>query len=353
MRGGDWPHADASSLHPATIPGMTRRCRSLLAIALLVVPLPFLHAYDEGAGKPAKAPAKQEQVYDEAADAQAQIAAAVARAKVENKRVLVQWGANWCGWCKLLHATLKKDSGLARKLMYEYEVVRVDVGRFDRNTELAKSLGVELASIPRLTVLDGDGKAIAQSDTGEFETKDPAGHDAKKLLAFLETHQAKALEAKAVRDAAFERAAKDGKRVFLHFGAPWCGWCGKLERWMAGPEVAPLLAKEFVDLKIDTDRMVGGGDMAKELRAKSGAKDGGIPWFVLQDKDGAILATSDAQDGNIGFPVKDEEIAHFVGMLKAARRNLSDEDIEALRKSLVASREADEKQRAEAKAEGR
>lgn len=334
----------------ATIARMKTR---LLLVVALLAPLPFLSAFDGPAAKDGKAPARQEQVYDEAADAKAQIEAAVARAKSENKRVLVQWGANWCGWCKLLHATLKKDSGLARKLMYEYEVVRVDVGRFDKNTELAKSLGVELASIPRLTVLDGDGKAIAQSDTGEFETKDPAGHDAKKLLAFLETHQAKALEAEAVRAAAFERAAKEGKRVFLHFGAPWCGWCGKLERWMAQPDVAPILAKDFVDLKIDTDRMVGGGDMAKQLRAKAGAKDGGIPWFVLQAGDGAILATSDAKDGNIGFPVKDDEIAHFVGMLKAARRNLSDEDLETLRKSLVASREADEKKRAEAKTEGR
>ena len=32
-------------------------------------------------------------------------------------------------------------------------------------------------------------------------------------------------------------------RVFLHFGAPWCGWCHRLENWMAKPEVAAILAK--------------------------------------------------------------------------------------------------------------
>lgn len=335
-------------MQAATIARMKLRAATLVGSVLAM--LPFLAAFDGPLMQDEKKPAKQEQVYDEAADAKARLAAAIARAKQENKRVLVQWGANWCGWCKLLHATLRKDASLSRKLMYEYEVVRVDVGRFDKNTDLAKQYGVDLGSIPRLTVLDGDGKPLAQHDTGEFETKDPVGHDPKKVLAFLEAHQAKPLEAKAVRDAAFARAAQEEKRVFLHFGAPWCGWCGKLERWMAQPEVAALLAKDFVDLKIDTDRMTGGGDMAKELRAKAGAKDGGIPWFVLQGADDAILATSDAKDGNIGFPVKDEEIAHFVGMLEKARKNLTAADLETLRASLVASREADEKKRAEAKA---
>ena len=41
-------------------------------------------------------------VYDEAADAKADVAAAVAKAKKEKKRVLVTLGANWCGWCRAL-----------------------------------------------------------------------------------------------------------------------------------------------------------------------------------------------------------------------------------------------------------
>ena len=44
--------------------------------------------------KPAKKP-----LYDESADAKQQIAAALAKAKRENRRVLIQWGGNWCSWC--------------------------------------------------------------------------------------------------------------------------------------------------------------------------------------------------------------------------------------------------------------
>ena len=290
--------------------------------------------------KPAEKP-----VYDERAVASADIKAAIARAQKENRRVLIQWGANWCVWCRVLHGTMTKDSALSKKLMYEYDVVHVDVGQFDKNKDLAAELGVSLESIPRLTVLDASGKPIAQHDTVAFETEidGKQAHDAKKLLAFLTEHQAEYLDATQVRDAAFARAKAEGKRVFLHYGAPWCGWCHKLENWMAQPDVAPLLAKDFVDLKIDTDRMKGGAEMLKAQRVAAGLKEtGGIPWFVFFDADGKVLASCEGPEGNIGFPAQDAEIAHFGKMLELARVKLTDADIAALRESLVANRRADE-----------
>ena len=45
---------------------------------------------------PARTPApKREPIFDEKADGGEQIAAALARAGKENRRVLVEWGANW------------------------------------------------------------------------------------------------------------------------------------------------------------------------------------------------------------------------------------------------------------------
>src|SRR5882724_10462243 len=82
----------------------------------------------------AGAPSK-EKIYDEGADAKAQIAAAVVRAGKNNRRVLVQWGANWCGWCHLLHETFASDKDIKKELNYEYDLVLVDVGRFDKNLE--------------------------------------------------------------------------------------------------------------------------------------------------------------------------------------------------------------------------
>src|SRR5262249_23051927 len=38
-------------------------------------------------------------IYDETADARAEIDAALSRAQYDHKRVLVKFGGNWCGWC--------------------------------------------------------------------------------------------------------------------------------------------------------------------------------------------------------------------------------------------------------------
>jgi len=72
-------------------------------------------------------------VYDETADVKKDIAAALYKAKKENKRVLIQWGGNWCGWCVKLHDLFEQNRKIARKIMYEYEVVYVDLGKINKN----------------------------------------------------------------------------------------------------------------------------------------------------------------------------------------------------------------------------
>lgn len=101
---------------------------------------------------------------------------------------------------------------------------------------------------------------------------------------------------------------------------------------MAQPQVAAIMAKDFLDVKIDQDRMTGG----KELQAKYNKKPSGIPWIAIIDPaTGDAIVNSDAPDaGNIGFPAEPAEIAHFVTMLQATKKNMSDSDIAALKTSL-------------------
>lgn len=160
-------------------------------------------------------------VYDEAADAAEDIATAIAVAGKENKRVLIQWGANWCGWCKLLHGLFKEDRQIGRKLQYEYEVVYVDVGRFDKNLNLAEQYTADLKGngIPFLTVLAGDGSVVTNQETGSLE--EGKAHDPAKVLDFLTTHEAEPLKAEELLDDVLKEAGRLKKRVFLTFGAPW------------------------------------------------------------------------------------------------------------------------------------
>lgn len=286
---------------------------------------------------PAKPAAKP--VYDEAADAKADLAAAFARATKENRRVLIQWGANGCVWCTRLADLSRKDKEVSRKLLYEYDVVHVDIGRGDKNQDLAKKYGADLSKgVPYLTVLDAKGAVLANQQTGVLEDSGKSAHDPAKLLAFLTQHQAPYEKAEELLGAAFVEAAEAKKRVFLTFGAPWCGWCHRLEDWLATPSIAAVLSKDFVIRKIDIDRTIGG----KELKARYAAKEGGIPWSCFLQADGKVLATLEAADGsNLGFPYSDDEIMAFTQSLAKSVQRISMEDIDKLQRSLVDLREAD------------
>ncbi len=100
---------------------------------------------------------------------------------------------------------------------------------------------------------------------------------------------------------------------------------------MATKDVAPVLAKEFVSLKLDYDRMKG----AKDLEKRYVSKEQGLPWFVFLDGEGKAIVNSTTPDGkNIGFPATPEEIAYFKTMLDKAKRHMTDEEIAGLVKSL-------------------
>ena len=129
------------------------------------------------------APASRPAIYDEKADATRQIDDALLVAKKENKRVLLQFGANWCGWCHKLHQLCQTDADIASKLKEAYVVVLVDVNNKHNEDVNKRYDNPTRFGLPVLVVLDADGKALVTQDTGKLEQGDH--HDPKKVLAFL------------------------------------------------------------------------------------------------------------------------------------------------------------------------
>jgi thiol:disulfide interchange protein len=149
----------------------------LLAGALILALAPPDWAVSE------EAPKNRPNIYDESADATKQIAEALAKAKQENKRVLLQFGANWCGWCHKLHKLFEADAEIAGVLKESYIVVMVDVNK-GHNTDIDQRYqNPTRFGLPALVVLDSAGKVLVTQDSGKLEEGDH--HDPKKVLAFL------------------------------------------------------------------------------------------------------------------------------------------------------------------------
>ena len=93
--------------------------------------------------------------YDETADADAAVAKARARARAHHKLLLIDLGGNWCGDCLVLAGTMALPEVRAF-VDAHYEVVIVDVGRFDRNLQIPARYGIKnrLEGVPALLIVD-------------------------------------------------------------------------------------------------------------------------------------------------------------------------------------------------------
>lgn len=121
--------------------------------------------------------ADDRKTYDEAANAKEQIQAALKSAKAEHKSALIVFGANWCGDCKMLDLEMHQGE-LARLVNDRLVVVKVDVGRFDRNKDVAARYGNIIKNgIPSIVMLRADGSVAYQTDGGELADARKMGRD--------------------------------------------------------------------------------------------------------------------------------------------------------------------------------
>jgi thiol-disulfide isomerase/thioredoxin len=100
-------------------------------------------------------------------NAQEEINNTIAAAGKQHKRVILVFGATWCGDCYALDYAFHQPR-IEPLLNNNFKVVHVDVGRYDRNLDLAKKYHVDLEKgIPSLAVLTPQGGLLYS--TAEFE----------------------------------------------------------------------------------------------------------------------------------------------------------------------------------------
>lgn len=153
-----------------------------LATTALATPAPPTPRYSAATDPP---PSTSWILYDPDLDAPAAVEAALAQAKVDGKRVLLDFGADWCPDCHVLDAYFQ-DPRAKAILDKSYHVVRIDVGSFDKNLETATKYGNAIGvGIPSVVVLDADGKKLV--DTAAGELADSSRYTADDIVTFLST----------------------------------------------------------------------------------------------------------------------------------------------------------------------
>ena len=112
-----------------------------------------------------------DQVYDERADGRKDIRAAVATASGSSKprkNIALVFGANWCFDCRMLDQQMHQGE-LSQLIDNNYVVVKIDVGRMDKNIDVASKYDVPIKNgIPAVAILDARGKLLFAQNQGQF-----------------------------------------------------------------------------------------------------------------------------------------------------------------------------------------
>jgi thiol:disulfide interchange protein len=119
-------------------------------------------------------------LYSETANPTADIASALAQARREHKRVILDFGGNWCGDCQVLDIYYHRSPN-AELLAKNFILVHVNIGHMDKNVDVAKKYNVPIAKgVPALAVIDANGNLLYSEREKEFEHTSP-----EAITAFL------------------------------------------------------------------------------------------------------------------------------------------------------------------------
>lgn len=116
-------------------------------------------------------------------DAPATVAAAREQALGDGKFLMVTFGANWCLDCRTLYHHLRNPEVQAFTAN-TFDLVNVNVGKFNINVDLATDLGVDLRrGIPVAIFFGPDGEVIGTTNEGHLE---PARYyTSRQILKFV------------------------------------------------------------------------------------------------------------------------------------------------------------------------
>jgi thioredoxin 1 len=128
-----------------------------------VVIQPGVDAAAKAAKKPVTAYTPNKHLYPAIEEAPKDVTAGLAEAKKEHKRVILDFGGDWCGDCQVLDIYFHQSPN-AELLSKNFVKVNVNIGQEDANLDIAHKYGVPVHGVPALAVLDAKGTVLYAQD---------------------------------------------------------------------------------------------------------------------------------------------------------------------------------------------
>jgi thioredoxin 1 len=117
-------------------------------------------ALTAGVGARAQVVPGHAHIYPEVEAAPGDIHAALLLARRTHKRVLLDFGGDWCPDCQVLNIYFHQSPN-AELLAKHFILVDVNIGHEDANLDIARRYGVPMPhGVPALVVVDGLGKVL-------------------------------------------------------------------------------------------------------------------------------------------------------------------------------------------------
>jgi thioredoxin-related protein len=146
------------------------------------------------------------------------------------------------------------------------------------------------------------------------------------ILTGTASAQTKPPSADEVIQEAKAEAAKTHKNIFIIFHASWCVWCHRMDTAMNDKKIKSFFDKNYVIRHLTVDESQDKKDLenpgAAALRTQYHGDKQGIPYWLIFDKNGNLLADSRYVDengkegSNVGCPAEPQEVDYFIGVLK-------------------------------------
>lgn len=123
-------------------------------------------------------------IYNESADAMAQIDKAIQQAQSEGKYVLCQVGGNWCPWCVRFAQFAASDSVVHPIIQENFVYIHVNYSKENKNPEAMKRLGNPARfGFPVFVILNENGENIHIQNSAYLE--EGKGYSQEKVADFL------------------------------------------------------------------------------------------------------------------------------------------------------------------------